>query len=261
MDFGFANETAIVTASSGGLGRASAASLAREDANVVICGRTPSALDDAQQSLDELGAGTIEAVEADITNPGDIEALLTTTVDAFGGIDHVVTSAGGVPAGSVLDAGPEDWQDAFDMLVMSVVELLQGAHTYLQDSDAGTVTAITSTSVAQPIDGIALSNSVRRTVIGIVQTIASEWGPDVRANAVLPGPHATDRLKQLVEPAVEDGTYDSLEDGLAAKGVALPLERIGDPQELGDTVAFLASDRASFITGISVPVDGGRLRQ
>jgi len=260
MDTGLDGETAVVLASSSGLGKASAESLAAEGANVVICGRDPDRLADGVADVRAVAEGAVRGVEADVTDRDDVAALIEAAVSEFGGLDHLVTSAGGPPPGSVLDADPEDWQDAHDLLVMSVVYALHESHEHLVESDAGTVTAITSTSVKEPIDGIALSNSVRRGVVGTMKTIAREWAPDVRANVVLPGPHETGRLADIIEDDVASGRYEDYAAGLAAKGESVPLGRVGDPRELGDVVAFLASERASFVTGTAIPVDGGRTR-
>jgi len=258
MDLGFDGETALLTASSSGLGKASAASLLAEGANVVICGRDEKRLRQAEADLSG-EPGEVVGVRADITDPEDVAALVEATREAFGGIDHLVTSAGGPPAGSFIDTPEEAWYDAYELLVMSVVRLLRHTHDDLVESDAGTVTAIASTSVAEPIENLVLSNAVRRGVVGIVKTIAREWAPDVRANVVLPGPHETDRLKSLSEQAVERGDFDSYEAALADKSSGIPLGRVGQPRELGDVVAFLASERASFVSGVSLPVAGGRL--
>ncbi|QZY00629.1 SDR family oxidoreductase [Halobaculum rubrum] len=259
MDLRLDGNTALVTASSSGLGFASAASLAAESANVVICGRTPERLEEAEAALAE-EPGEVLAVEADITDGDDVAALVAATVDEFGGLDHVVTSAGGVPPGTFDEMTDEQWRGAFDTLVMSAVWTLREARPYLTDSDAGTVTCITSTSVREAIDGLVLSNAVRRTVIGLVKTVSREWAPDVRANAVLPGAHETARIEELVEDALDRGEYDSYEAGVADWASDIPLDRIGDPRELGDVVAFLSSERASFVNGAALPVDGGRLR-
>ena len=259
MDLRLDGDTALVTASSSGLGFAAAASLAAEGANVVVCGRTPDRLADAEAALaDE--PGDVLAVEADVTDRDDVVALVEATVDEFGSLDHVVTSAGGVPPGTFDDATDDQWRGAFDTLVMSAVWTLRAARPHLADSDAGTVTCITSTSVREAIDGLVLSNAVRRTVIGLVKTIAREWAPEVRANAVLPGAHETARIEELIEDAIDRGEVDSYDEGLADWADDIPLDRIGDPRELGDVVAFLASDRASFVTGAALPVDGGTLR-
>ncbi len=258
MDLGLNGDTVLTTASSSGLGYASAESLAAEGANVVVCGRTTDRLEEAKRGLADT-SGEVRAIQADLTQKGDIEALIEATVNEFGDLDHVVTSAGGVPPGNFNEMTDQQWYQAYDTLVMSLVWTLREAHPYLAN-EGGSVTCITSTSVREAIDGLVLSNAVRRAVIGVVKTIAREWAPTVRANAVLPGAHETARIETLVEDAVERGEHETYEEGLDAWAADIPLDRIGDPGELGDTVAFLASDRASFITGAALPVDGGTLR-
>jgi 3-oxoacyl-[acyl-carrier protein] reductase len=260
MDLQLDGDVALVTASSSGLGFASAQSLARENAHVAVCGRDPERLTAAEATLEGLGSGRVLAQEADLTDPAAVEALVEATVDELGGIDHLVTSAGGPPSGGFGDVTDEDWYGAYDTLVMSAVWTVREAHPHLDDGGTGTWTAITSRSVREVIDDLVLSNAVRRAVIGLVKSVAREFAPSVRANAVLPGAHETSRIEELVEDAVERGDHDTYADGLAEWGEGVPLGRIGDPRELGDVVAFLASDRASYVNGVSVPVDGGSLR-
>jgi NAD(P)-dependent dehydrogenase (short-subunit alcohol dehydrogenase family) len=259
MDLELDGDAALVTAASSGLGKASAAALAREGADVVICSRSESKLDTAAADIRADAAGDVVTVPADITDPDDVDAVVEATVDEFGGLDHVVTSAGGVPSGPFDERSERDWYEAYDLLVMSVVRTLDAARDHLADG-GGTVTCITSTSVSEPIEGLVLSNAVRRGVVGLAKTVAREWAPDVRANVVMPGAHETPRIEELVEQSVERGEYDGYDEGLAAWSDDVPLDRVGQPGELGDVVAFLASDRASFVNGASVPVDGGRLR-
>jgi glucose 1-dehydrogenase/3-oxoacyl-[acyl-carrier protein] reductase len=260
MDLQLEDNAALVTASSSGLGLASATALAREGANVTICGQTTEHLEQAKREIEAAGGGDVIARETDITDPSEISKLVDVTVEAYGGLDHLVTSAGGVPSGSFLSMTNRDWYQAFDMLVMSHAWTLEAAHPHLVESDAGSIVSITSTSVQEAIDGLVLSNAIRRAVIGTIKTVAREFAPEIRANAVLPGPHETPRIEELIEQAMDRGEYDSYEAGLADWSTDVPLDRIGDPMELGDAVAFLSSERASFITGASVPVDGGRLR-
>jgi NAD(P)-dependent dehydrogenase (short-subunit alcohol dehydrogenase family) len=259
MDLRVDGETALVTASSSGLGRASAAALLSEGANVVVCGRDAERLASAEADLAAFD-GEVHAVRADITDPDDVTALVEETVATFGGLDHLVTSAGGPPAGPTREMDDADWYAAYDLLVMSVVRCLDAAYPYLDESDAGTLTCITSRSVQEVIDGLVLSNAVRRAVVGLVKTVSREYAPSIRANAVLPGSHETARIRELVDEAVDRGEYDSYEAGLADWADDIPLGRVGDPRECGDVVAFLASERASYVTGATLVVDGGRAR-
>lgn len=256
MDLQIDGNAALVTASSSGLGKASAKALAREGANVVINGRDEDRLADAKKEIETEATGEVVAQVGDLTDEDDIETLVETTVDEFGGIDHLVTSAGGPPSGPFLDTDDDDWYQAYDLLVMSVVRLAREAEPYLRESDEGTIVTITSRSVKEAIDSLVLSNSVRMSVIGLEKTLSKEFAPDVRTNAVLPGPHETERIEDLVNQAVDRGDYDSYEEGLD-DWASNPLERVGDPMELGNTVAFLSSPLSGYINGESVLIDGG----
>lgn len=248
---------ALVTASSSGLGKASAAALAQAGANVLINGRDEDRLSAAADDLADLGDSRVVAQKGDLTVKEDVEALVERTVDEFGGIDHVVTSAGGPPSGTFLETTDEDWYESYDLLVMSVVRLVREAAEYLQADGGGTIVAITSRSVKEAIPSLVLSNSVRMAVIGLEKTLSMELAPDVRANAVLPGPHETERIRNLVKQGVERGEYESYESGIGERGAGNPLEKIGDPKNFGRLVAFLSSPQAGHINGVAIPVDGG----
>ncbi|MEF8907186.1 MAG: SDR family oxidoreductase, partial [Haloarculaceae archaeon] len=153
-----------------------------------------------------------------------------------------------------------DWYGAYDMLVMSAVWTLREARPHLVESEAGSIVAITSRTVQEVSDGLLLSNAVRRGVIGLIKTVAREFAPEVRANAVLPGAHETARIENLIEAAVERGDADSYEDAYDSWADDVPLDRIGEPGELGDAVTFLASERASYINGATLAIDGGAMR-
>lgn len=257
MDLGISGNTALVTASSSGLGKASARALARDGANVVINGRDEDRLAAAAEDLRADANGEIITQPGDLTEPDDIAALVERTVDEFGGLDHLVTSAGGPPSGAFLDIDEDEWYETFDLLVMSVVRLIHEAAPHLQADGGGTIVNITSRSVKEAIESLVLSNSVRMSVIGLEKTLSLELAPDVRANAVLPGTHETPRIQDLIEQALDRGDYGSYEEGLDDWSEGIPLERIGDPQEFGDVVAFVSSPRASYVTGQAIVVDGG----
>ncbi|AUX09465.1 3-oxoacyl-[acyl-carrier protein] reductase [Halalkaliarchaeum desulfuricum] len=259
MEFDIDGNVALTTASSAGLGYASAMALVREGCHVVINGRNETRLREAAERLREEATGDARVVpmQGDLTDTADIQRLVEETVREFGRLDHLVTSAGGPPSGPFLETTDQEWEEAYELLVMSVVRLVRAAADDLRADDGGTIVTITSRTVKEAIDSLVLSNSVRMGVIGLEKTLSREFAPEVRCNAVLPGSHETDRIRELVEQAVERGEYDSYEEGLAARGSEVPLERIGDPIELGNTVAFLSSPKSGYINGAAIPIDGG----
>ncbi|SNZ02886.1 3-oxoacyl-[acyl-carrier protein] reductase [Natronoarchaeum philippinense] len=257
MDLQIDGNAALVTASSSGLGKASAKALAREGANVVVNGRDEAQLADAADEIRAVASGEVVEQPGDLTEKEDIEQLVERTVEEFGTVDHLVTSAGGPPSGPFLETTDEDWYEAFDLLVMSVVRLVRAAEPHLREGDGGTIVNVTSRSVKEAIDQLVLSNSVRMSVIGLEKTLSKELAPEVRANAVLPGSHETSRIEELIEQSMDRGEYDSYEEGLDDWADGNPSERIGDPMELGEVVAFLSSPKSSYVNGTAIPIDGG----
>ena len=260
MDLGIDGNAAVVTAGTAGLGLASAEALAREGCDVAVCGRDEDRLSRAEAHLEAIDGGDVLAVQADITDESEIEGFVGAAIGEFGRLDHVVTSAGGPPSGPFLETSDEDWQNAHDLLVMSVVRTVRAAHPTIAEDGGGTIVNITSRSVREVIDDLVLSNSVRRAVIGLMKTLSHEFAPEVRANAVLPGAHETGRIEELVEQGVDRGDFENYEAGLEEWSEGIPLERVGEPRELGETVAWLSSDRSSYVNGAAVPVDGGSTR-
>ena len=260
MKMGIEGDTALITASSSGLGKASATALAREGANVVINGRDADRLEAAAEDVRDQAAGDVVTQQGDLTRKVDVERLVEAAVDEFGGLDHLVTSAGGPPSGPFLETTDEEWYEAYDLLVMSVVRLVRESAEHLRADGGGTIVTITSKSVKEAIDGLVLSNAVRMSVVGLEKTLSRELAPEVRANTVLPGSHETDRMASLIEDGVDRGEHDSYEEGKAALSDEVPLGRLGQPDEFGDVVAFLCSERAGFINGEALMVDGGETR-
>jgi len=260
MDLGLDGDAALCIASSSGLGLASATALAREGADVALCGRTPAHVDAAREQVDAAGDGEVLAVEADVTDADEMAALVEETAATFGGLDHLVTSAGGPPSGGFVETENSDWPAAFDLLVMSCVHTLRAAEPHLREGGGGSWTAITSRATREVADALVLSNAVRRAVIGLVKTVSREFAPAVRANALLPGAHETDRIRELIEDDVERGVYDDYESGYGDWISDIPLERMGEPEEFGDVVAALASERFGYVNGAALAVDGGSLR-
>lgn len=261
MDLNLDGHTALVAASSSGLGKGTAEALASAGSNVVINGRDQERLDDAVAELTGVGDGAVIGRAGDLTDPDDVAALVDRTVDEFGGIDHLVTNAGDPQSGGFFDVEEDDWYRAFDLLVMSAVRLVRAAADHLRAGDGGTIVNITSITVEQPVPTLVLSSSVRLSVLGLAKTLSRELAPTVRVNSVLPGPVETPALRNIVEDAVERGEYDSYSEGLDSYWPDdIPLGRVGRPAELGETVAFLSSPAASYITGTTLLVDGGVVR-
>lgn len=258
MDLEIGGNAALVTASSAGLGKASATALAREGVDVVINGRDEDRLVETREEIQSAAADGVDVVtqSGDLTNADDIERMVSTAVEEFGRLDHLVTSAGGPPSGQFVDFDDEEWYEAYDLLVMSVVRLARAAEPHLRNG-GGTVVTITSRSVKEAIDSLVLSNSVRMGVIGLEKTLSKEFAPEIRANAVLPGAHQTSRIEDLMEQAIERGEHGTMAEARESWSEGVPLERVGDPMELGNTVAFLSSPASGYINGAAIPVDGG----
>jgi 3-oxoacyl-[acyl-carrier protein] reductase len=244
MDLGLRGRTAIVCGASAGIGLACADSLAAEGANVAMLARRRDVL---EREAERLGA---LAVRGDLTNARHLEQLVERTLEAFGGIDVLVLSSGGPPRTRALDVSDEQVEEAVALLLLSAVRLVRLCLPALKASGHGRIVAITSSAVKEPIDNLALSNAVRPGLVGWLKTLSRELGPSaITVNAIAPGRIDTARLREVYP----DGPT---EDDLAA----IPLRRLGAPQEIGDVVCFLASDRASYVTGTTVTVDGGLLR-
>lgn len=241
MDLELEGNVALTIASSSGLGKASAKSLAKEGADVVVNGRDEAKLDDAVEEIRNVASGHVFGKQGDITDPADITDLVETTVAEFEGIDHVVTSAGGPPRLRFEETDDDDWYGSYDLLVMSVVRVIHEALPHLRE-DGGTVVSITSRRTKEATPSNVLTSSVRMCIPGLMKALSRDLAPEVRLNTVRPGSHKTPR-----NPAE---TWESKREGV-------PLDRLGEPHEFGDGVAFLCSSRSSYLTGASIPVDGG----
>jgi len=258
MDLGIAGKSALVAASSQGIGLACAKALAREGVNLLLCAREPRRLDDAVVRVDEFGPGLVRGVVADLSSPQGPAQACQAARTHLGRVDILVTNVGGPPALQFEEVDDHHWQAAFDSLLMSVQRLVRLCLPDMQARGWGRVVAITSCACREPIDGLLLSNSVRLSVHGLLKTLASRYAAKgITFNAVLPGYTRTPRIDQIAQARARQSglTPDEVARQAAA---AIPMGRAASPEEVGAAVAFLASARASYITGIGLPVDGGR---
>ena len=260
MDFGLAGKIAIVAASSSGLGKATALTLAREGALVTVNGRNAKTLAATAKEIREATGGDVIEVVANLREPDAAQHLADETVYQRGGLDIVVCNAGGPPAGTFADfadKGDQVWLDAINMNLMSTIRLSRATLPHLERRGGGSITNIVSISVKQPIPNLILSNTARTAVIGFAKSIAAEFAPkQIRVNNVCPGSILTGRIRSLAAPQAE-ATGRDIEDVIEEEGAAIPLGRHGTPQEFANAVVFLASPAASYITGVTMQVDGG----
>jgi 3-oxoacyl-[acyl-carrier protein] reductase len=260
MDLGLKDKIALVTASSRGLGRASAEALAQEGTQVAICAREGQVLRATAVDIGTATGAEILAIPADVSKGEDIERVVKDVVEHFGGLHILVTNAGGPPAGYFLDFDEQQWQQAFNLTMLSAVRLIRAAIPHMQQQQWGRIINITSLSVKEPIDNLILSNSIRAAVHGMAKTLANQLGQDgITVNNVMPGTIHTDRIEQLAQHTAHQ-TGQSVAEVLTEFGQQVPLGRVGQPEEFGAVLAFLASERASYINGASIPVDGGRMK-
>jgi 3-oxoacyl-[acyl-carrier protein] reductase len=262
MDLGLNGKVALVAASSRGLGLAIAQELAAEGAHVVMCARGAEALAAAAETVRAGAAGgaRVLALAADLTEPAEVDRVTAAALAEFGRVDVLVTNTGGPPAGPFESHAPEAWHQAVRQNLDSVVNLVRAVLPGMKERRWGRIVNVTSIAVKQPVDNLILSNSIRAAVTGFARTLANEVAPfGVTVNSVLPGYTRTQRVDELAaRNASLRGTSPDAE--RAAWEAQIPMARLGEPREFAATVAFLASERASYVTAQNVAVDGGWIR-
>ena len=249
MELGLKNK---VAASSQGLGKAVAMELANEGVKVIINGRKKETLEKIKQEIEQQTNGEVLALVGDLSVSGERKQVVEDALKAYSSIDILVTNTGGPPSGKFEQFKEEDWDNAYKTLLASAVGLINGFLPGMKEKQWGRIIAITSQAVKQPVNDLILSNSVRASVAGLIKTLSIELGQySITVNNVMPGYTETDRLKHLSQ------NNPSFESSAKAE---IPLRRFGKPEEFAAAVAFLASERASFITGVSLAVDGGWIK-
>jgi 3-oxoacyl-[acyl-carrier protein] reductase len=257
METGLRDRVAIVAASSQGIGRAAAQAFAAEGCRVAMCARKRPALQQAAEKIQQQYNVPVLAEAFDVTDAGAVRDFVKSVVARFGSVDICVTNAGGPPAKGFLATSHDDWRQALDQNFLSTVYFAHEVIPHMQAKRWGRIITITSITTKQPVPDLVLSNAVRTAVVGLVKSLANEFGKDgILVNNVAPGYTATDRLKDLARSrsAATNQSEKDIYEGWAKDSA---LKRVALPEEVADTIVWLASERASFITGQTILVDGG----
>ncbi|AGX03633.1 MULTISPECIES: SDR family oxidoreductase [Bacillaceae] len=258
MELNLKGKTALVAASSQGLGKAIAKALLQEGANVMLASRDEGKLKEVKSELENLG-GEVEFIRADVTSENDIKNMVKAAAERFGGIDILVNNAGGPPSGSFETLSDEEWFQSFELNLLSYVRNIREALPYLK-KNGGKIINIASSSIKEPIPGLVLSNTFRTGIVGLSKTLAQEFAPyGILVNTLAPGRIDTDRVKHLDQVNGEKAGV-SPEEMKEKSEKSIPLNRYGTPEEFAKVAVFLASDANSYMTGSSFLVDGGMVK-
>jgi 3-oxoacyl-[acyl-carrier protein] reductase len=260
MDLGLKGKVALVAAASRGLGRAVAEDLAVEGASLVLCSRNAETINQTASEIAEATGAAILALPCDVSKADDVTHLVQSGIEKFGRIDILVTNAGGPPAGKFENFSQDQWEAATRLTLFSAIELTRQVLPGMKERRWGRILNITSIAVKQPVDNLILSNSLRAAVTGFARTLANEVATfGVTVNNIMPGYTRTERVEELSRMMAEKEGITP-EDFIARWEKEIPMQRLGEPREFAALAAFLVSERASYITGTSIPVDGGWIR-
>jgi 3-oxoacyl-[acyl-carrier protein] reductase len=257
MDLGLKDKRAFIAGSSRGLGYATAFLLAKEGCNVVLNGRDEEKVKAATEGIVSETGTQAYGVAGDVSDASTAVALIGSAVESLGGLDILITNAGGPPAGSFEIFDDDTWQKAVDTSFMSHVRLIRAALPHLRNSDAPSVLTVTSYTVKQPMLNLVLSNSIRAATVSLTKTLALELGKDkIRFNSILPGWTFTERVQHLMEFRAENNK-STVEEEISRQIADIPLGRMAQPEEFARVAVFLVSPAASYINGVMLNVDGG----
>lgn len=260
MDFGLRNKVALVAAASQGLGKASALSLAQEGARLVICSRHEQSIKETAEEIRSKTGATVVPVVADVSKEGDIEAFVQTAIREFGTVHVLVNNAGGPPIGHLLNVSDEEWSKGVQLTLMSVVRFIRAVLPHMENQRWGRIISIVSIAAKQPINELLISSTLRPGILGLTKVLSNQYAKDnITVNTICPGLILTKRQQELSGSRASDKNM-TLEEYLSESAKAIPAGRLGRPEEIGNVVAFLASEQASYINGVNLLVDGGAAR-
>lgn len=259
MDLGIKNKVAVVFAASKGLGKAAAMALAQEGCKVAICSRNAENLGAAEKEIIMSTGTEVYAQVVDVSSRQQIEDFIEKTADKWGHIDILINNAGGPPVASFEDSRDDEWLKWYEITFMSVVRAVKAVVPYMKKNKWGRIINITSSSVKAPVENLIYSNSIRMAVVGLAKSLSIELGPyGINVHNVAPGYHMTDGLERIIVKKVEAG--QKRENVLKAWTDNIPVRRIGEPHDLAAMITFLASDKAGYVSGTTIPVEGGNYR-
>ena len=260
MDLGIKNKVALVAAASQGLGKAAALSLAKEGVNLAICSRNEKAINAAAQEIASSTGVKVLPVVADVSNADDIDKLVQRVVKEYGTIHILVNNAGGPPVGKITSLPDVEWEKGYNLTLMSMVRLTRSVLPLMEKQQWGRVVTIVSLVAKQPMDDLLISSTIRPGILGLSKVLANQYGTfNITVNTICPGLIFTKRQEELSKSRSAEKNM-TLEEYLADSAKQIPIGRLGKPEEIGDVIAFLASERASFINGINLLVDGGQVK-
>jgi 3-oxoacyl-[acyl-carrier protein] reductase len=260
MDFGLKNKVALVAAASQGLGKACAIALAQEGARLVICSRSEQNIRKTAKEIEAMTGATVFPIVADVSKKEDIVTLVQKVISEFGTVHVLVNNAGGPPTGHILKVPDEEWSKGVQLTLMSVIRLIREVLPHMEKQRWGRIVSIVSIVAKQPIDDLLISSTLRPAILGLTKVLSNQYAKDnITVNTVCPGLILTKRQEELSASRASDKKM-SLEEYLADNARTIPAGRLGRPDEIGNVVAFLASEQASYINGVNLLVDGGSAR-